>query len=361
MKQSALLEFESSAFAITPGEDEQTNPGIFGKALAQWLAEQLRARGFTPGQVIPEDFGWCVAVQSKPHRLYVVCASASEQENHWRVFAFAEGGLIARMLGKDRSVKSVATLFAAIKQILQSSPEVQGLCQETPVKPDPLDRRIFKTIQGHTPDNPQTLTGIIWGVDASERFILTHEELSGGLQRLISAGHIAEIKTHQFCDTSDADHPKTFSGVTQSDHKAAVAQYRKEFWELARKLDDEPGEDDFVQRKLVLRWVTPNNRWPTDEDEKAAEKLAHTIDPMITQSSLGEINGFEHGSGHIDILIFGKAIDSDVDQIYDLLAPPFRAHNCPPGSRIVRFYNKRNEELESDVVPDNAIEQGEAS
>ena len=43
MKQSPLLEFESSAFAVMPGEDEETNPGIYGKALAQWLADRLRA------------------------------------------------------------------------------------------------------------------------------------------------------------------------------------------------------------------------------------------------------------------------------------------------------------------------------
>jgi len=30
MKQTRLLEFESSAFAVIPGEDEETNPGIHG-------------------------------------------------------------------------------------------------------------------------------------------------------------------------------------------------------------------------------------------------------------------------------------------------------------------------------------------
>ena len=65
MKQSPLLTFESSAFAVTPGEDEETNPGIFGKALAQWLAEQLRVAGFATGAVMAEDFGWCVPVESK--------------------------------------------------------------------------------------------------------------------------------------------------------------------------------------------------------------------------------------------------------------------------------------------------------
>ena len=92
MKQSPLLEFESSAFAVIPGEDEETNPGIYGKALAHWMAEQLRAAGFPVGEVVAEDFGWCVPVSSSPHRLYVVCSSTGATPQHWRAFVFAEGG-----------------------------------------------------------------------------------------------------------------------------------------------------------------------------------------------------------------------------------------------------------------------------
>jgi hypothetical protein len=33
MTQSPLLEFESSAFAVAPGEDEETNPGVYGTAV----------------------------------------------------------------------------------------------------------------------------------------------------------------------------------------------------------------------------------------------------------------------------------------------------------------------------------------
>jgi hypothetical protein len=213
-----------------------------------------------------------------------------------------------------------------------------------------LDRRIFKTIQGSSAANPQTLVGIIAGVDASERLVLTYEELSGGLQRLIDAGHIAETEPGKFCDASSGEYPRSSSGITESDYGAAVEEYRHWFQRKLDELDNEPGPDDFVWRKLVLRWATPNDRWPTDDDEDGAAGLATSIDPIIAQSGLGEINGFEYGSGHIDVLVFGKATDSDVDRIYELLAPPFRSFGCPAGSRIIRFYRERDEKIESDVV-----------
>src|SRR5258705_54674 len=81
-------------------EATETNPGLFGKSLARWLAEQLHAAGFPAGTVFAEDFGWCIPVGSKPHALYVVCEGHGDAQ--WRVFAFAEGGLIARLFGKDR-------------------------------------------------------------------------------------------------------------------------------------------------------------------------------------------------------------------------------------------------------------------
>lgn len=130
MKQTPLLEFESSAFAVIPGEDEETNPGIYGKALARWLAEQLRGAGFSPGEVIAEDFGWCVPVQSERHSLYVACASTGEKVQEWRVFAFAEGGVMARLSGKDRRADALAALYAAVRRCLESAPSVHGLREE---------------------------------------------------------------------------------------------------------------------------------------------------------------------------------------------------------------------------------------
>jgi len=122
LRQSPLLEFASSGFPVTPGEDSETNPGIFGKALAHWLAEQLRSAGIPAGDVIAEDFGWCIPVQSSPHSLYVVCASTSDDTGEWRVFAFAEGGFVARLIGRDRSVEALGELYRVVKTSIEQAP-----------------------------------------------------------------------------------------------------------------------------------------------------------------------------------------------------------------------------------------------
>jgi hypothetical protein len=129
LKQTALLEFKSTAFPKEAGEDAHTNPGIFGKAMCQWLAGQLRAKGLPADDAFAEDFGWCIPIASAPHRLYVVCANAQEEHNLWRVFAFVEGGFWARFRGRDQSAASLASLFELIKSALQASAVVADLSE----------------------------------------------------------------------------------------------------------------------------------------------------------------------------------------------------------------------------------------
>ena len=115
---------------LLAGEDRETNAGIFGKALALWIAEQLRTARFMTGDVIAEDFGWCVPVESKPNSLYVACASTDENADRWSVFAFAEAGMLTRLLGNDRRVESVAALFTAVQRCLASAPGIRELREE---------------------------------------------------------------------------------------------------------------------------------------------------------------------------------------------------------------------------------------
>jgi hypothetical protein len=130
MRQSPLLVFKSSAFPPSPGEDERTNPGIFGRALAQWIAERLRARGLAPGEVFAEDFGWCVPVAGESSTVYVACAGSGEPDDEWRVFAFVEQKLLARLMGRAAGAAPLDRVYAALKDALSTAAEIRELTEE---------------------------------------------------------------------------------------------------------------------------------------------------------------------------------------------------------------------------------------
>lgn len=119
--KSPILEFKSDKFDCTEGEDDETNPGIYGRALAAWLACQLNV---SPEDVIAEDFGWCVCLKSSPHKLYIACASEDGIKDRWRVFVFAEGGFVARMFRRDTRAADVMSAYAKIKEIIEAEPGV---------------------------------------------------------------------------------------------------------------------------------------------------------------------------------------------------------------------------------------------
>lgn len=97
--------FTSALFDIEPGEDDETNPGCFGKALAAWIAARLTQFGYQT-RVVPEDWGWCVLCVEEAYLLWVGCSAMHDEafydnydpddappegaEVEWYVFTHAE-------------------------------------------------------------------------------------------------------------------------------------------------------------------------------------------------------------------------------------------------------------------------------
>src|SRR5690348_14936914 len=80
------LEFRSSAFPPYPGEEDQINPDLFGKRLAEFVVEALKADGFNPDEPGPEDWGWSVTIENSAFPLWVGCGHYQEYEDGFLCF-----------------------------------------------------------------------------------------------------------------------------------------------------------------------------------------------------------------------------------------------------------------------------------
>jgi len=119
--------FESSQFPPEAGEDAETNPGIYGKALVAWLSGQLTAGGYRVRRTIAEDFGRLIQLEDPNFLVYVACASADDTAKEWIVHSFAEGGWIASVLGRASKRKVLSKVMADVERILQTSPMIKNL------------------------------------------------------------------------------------------------------------------------------------------------------------------------------------------------------------------------------------------
>ncbi len=216
------------------------------------------------------------------------------------------------------------------------------------------DRDIFKAIQGHSEQSPQDLPGILAAVDARQRLVLTHEELESGLARLIEAGQVVEAEVYRYYVPKSPPSVRSFSGVPLVEYHRACKAYDEFFSKALEELEaTPPSPEDKTRQKIVVRWALPDGAFPSDSDEDAIEPLIEMIDDMLNTDGRAEVNGCEHGSGSIDVLIFGKETDADTDDIYSMIRPVVTGFGCPPGSCIIRQYEEPEREVISDVVPRN--------
>ena len=69
------VEFRSSKFPAYEGEEEEINPGLWGKRLTEYLARKLAERGIETEEFIVEDWGCYLPVKNEGFLWH--CAAAT--------------------------------------------------------------------------------------------------------------------------------------------------------------------------------------------------------------------------------------------------------------------------------------------
>ena len=131
--------FKSSLFEVEPGEDEETNPRLYGRQLANWLRTRFLSLGYPVEEVIPEDWGWCVMCQRDPYWLWIGCVNLRDYEYAklgdppppmerllWNAVPTAEIPFFRYLFKrKPDATTGLAKLDAELHLLLQSEPRIQ--------------------------------------------------------------------------------------------------------------------------------------------------------------------------------------------------------------------------------------------
>jgi len=76
---------KTGLFSIDPSEDEETNPFMYGRQLANWLQARFVDVGYDDAEIIPEDWAWCVMRRWDPFMLWIGCVNVIDSDLHERV------------------------------------------------------------------------------------------------------------------------------------------------------------------------------------------------------------------------------------------------------------------------------------
>lgn len=121
------VEFHSTEFPAYPGEEDEINPGRFGKRLAEFLAEQLPRRGFSVRGIGAEDWGWQIELENAAFPLWIGCGNYEEGENAFLCFIEPSKPVLRKWFKTIETAKVVERVASALEAILLSSGKVSSL------------------------------------------------------------------------------------------------------------------------------------------------------------------------------------------------------------------------------------------
>ena len=121
------LEFVSTAFPPEPGEDEEVNPGRYGKRLAEFLSGELSRQGYAVLRIYPEDWGWRIDLENGDFPLWLGCGNYQQYENGFLCFIEPSRPLVRRLLKKIPTTDTVERLAEALQMILARSGKAQQM------------------------------------------------------------------------------------------------------------------------------------------------------------------------------------------------------------------------------------------
>jgi hypothetical protein len=121
------VEFRSNAFPPYDGEEDEINPGRYGKRVAEFLVSGLKQKGFEPLDPVAEDWGWVVPIKNDGFSLWIGCGNYDEYpDDGFLCFIEPHQPRIRRwLLWTVDTSATIAALQEAIDQLLSANPAVR--------------------------------------------------------------------------------------------------------------------------------------------------------------------------------------------------------------------------------------------
>ena len=118
------VEFRSAKFPPYEGEEEQINPGLWGKRLAEYLVQKLGERGIKADGIIAEDWGYYIPIENQGFRLAVCCGHQYGEDDQFLCFTDPSTPIVKKLFRKIDATAQLSRLTEAMQQILASDPDI---------------------------------------------------------------------------------------------------------------------------------------------------------------------------------------------------------------------------------------------
>ena len=123
------VEFKSNAFPPYLGEDEEINPGRWGKRLADYLVAELPKHGMEIKGTSVADWGIIIPIKNGTFYMYIGCGN-QDSENDDQYLCFIEPSVPEIKKGLFKKISTVAEVEIvadALNKALTNHPNVHDI------------------------------------------------------------------------------------------------------------------------------------------------------------------------------------------------------------------------------------------
>jgi hypothetical protein len=126
------VEFRSSKFPPYEREEEEINPGLWGKRLTEYLAQKLAESGIETEEMAIEDWGCYLPLRNEGFRLALCCGHRNGDNDQFLVFTDPSTPKVKKLFHTIDATPQLSRLIAALQKILESDPDIREIAWRDP-------------------------------------------------------------------------------------------------------------------------------------------------------------------------------------------------------------------------------------
>lgn len=124
--------FRSAKFPPYEGEEDQINPGLWGRRLAEYLVARLAEQGIETEPLVAEDWGWYVPVKNEGFRLALCCGHQDGHDDEFLCFTEPSRPVVKKFFKQIDATPQLTRVTTVLQQILARDPDIRKVVWSEP-------------------------------------------------------------------------------------------------------------------------------------------------------------------------------------------------------------------------------------
>ncbi len=127
-----VFEFRSTKFPPYDGEEEEINPGLWGKRLAEYFVAKLPPHGLETDGYVVEDWGCYVPIRVGDAKLALCCGHQDGEPDEFLCFTDPDKPIVKKLFKRIDLTEPLTRLTEAVNAILSADPDVRAVVWREP-------------------------------------------------------------------------------------------------------------------------------------------------------------------------------------------------------------------------------------